>query len=288
MHRPKVFAFDLFGTVFDLAEAGKPALASYAKQLRHFYDTGEYKPLDLPACWEHLPAYPDAAEGLQSLRDQGYTVLTCSNAPFELQQKMLTNARLPFDGIVPLEVARVYKTHPAAYALVCQLWGVQPRDVVFVTGNRTFGDLEASSAIGMQPMLIRDKVAAYADIKEMALAYRVRYQQAPLEGEITWVPQAADPPTDFPSWSEWAPRPLPGTPVSNKGKTPTPQAQEKPDWRLNTRVTPKLKDSFLYGRVGVIVEIKPKGTAFGHDEGAVVRMEDGTHIVMCMDSLMTA
>lgn len=147
----KVIAFDVFGTVFDLSSACKDDLRAYANHI----SKPEWTPLALPKAWENLPPHIDSAQGIEMLRER-YCVVTCSNGPLGLLAKMSKNAKISWDAIIPLELNKVFKPNPKAYMTICEVLGVAPEDVTMVTANRHFGDLEASSALGMKSQLIRD------------------------------------------------------------------------------------------------------------------------------------
>ena len=66
---PRVIAFDVFGTVFDLSSTPRGEVAAYAQHLRTCRERCCWLPLDLPASWRSLPAHPDAAEGIRRLRE---------------------------------------------------------------------------------------------------------------------------------------------------------------------------------------------------------------------------
>jgi 2-haloacid dehalogenase len=151
MSRPRVVAFDVFGTVFDLSSIDRQEVRDYVQHIRQ----EPWRPLQLPAHWERLPAYPDAAEGIERLR-KNFVVVTCSNGPLGLLAKLSKHNGILWDAIIPLELNRVYKPKPRAYLTVCEVLNVQPADVLMVTANRTFGDLEASRGLGMAAQLIRD------------------------------------------------------------------------------------------------------------------------------------
>jgi 2-haloacid dehalogenase len=148
---PSVIAFDLFGTVFDLSGVARQEIKDYAVHLRN----PEWSPLHLPKSWETLPAHPDSAEGIERLRRK-FMVVTCSNGPLGLTAKLSKHNGISWDAIIPLELNRVYKTDPRAYLTVCEVLGCYPEQVMMVTANKDFGDLEASAALGMTPQLIRD------------------------------------------------------------------------------------------------------------------------------------
>jgi len=145
----QVIAFDVFGTVVDFSQVPRDEVRDYARQLR----APEWSPLTLPASWERLPPHPGSVEGLERLRSK-FLVVTCSNGPLGMMARLSKNAGLRWDVIIPLEMNRVYKPNPRAYLTVCEVLGVSPSDVMMVTANRDFGDLEASQALGMTPMCI--------------------------------------------------------------------------------------------------------------------------------------
>lgn len=146
----KVIAFDVFGTVVDFSKVDREDVRAYARHIRK----PEWSPLHLPAAWEHLPPHPDSVEGIARLR-QKFFVVTCSNGPLGLLAKLSKNAGISWDAIIPLELNRVFKTDPRAYLTVCEVLGVAPADVLMVTANKTFGDIEAATTLGMQAQLIR-------------------------------------------------------------------------------------------------------------------------------------
>ena len=146
----KVIAFDVFGTVVDLSGVPRDEVRAYVDHIRQ----PEWAPLVVPESWERLPAFADSAEGIHRLREK-FIVVTCSNGPLGFQTKLLKHAGVQFDAIIPLELNRVYKTNPKAYMTVCEVLGVEPSEVLMVTANEKFGDLEASRALGMEAVLIR-------------------------------------------------------------------------------------------------------------------------------------
>lgn len=149
----KVIAFDVFGTVFDLSGVNREEIKSYAQHIRK----PEWEPLKLPSHWASLPAHPDAAEGIARLREK-FFVVTCSNGPLGLLAKLSKHNGITWDAIIPLELNKVYKPNPKAYMTVCEVLDVEPNEVIMVTANEKFGDLEGSRRIGMEAILIRNEV----------------------------------------------------------------------------------------------------------------------------------
>jgi 2-haloalkanoic acid dehalogenase type II len=159
----KVIAFDVFGTVFDLSKVDKQEIRDYVGHIRE----SEWSPLKLPGHWEELPAHPDAKEGIDLLRRE-FIVVTMSNGPAALLAKLSKFNNISWDMIVPIELRKVYKPNPAAYMLICDMLDVDPHEVLMVTANKTFGDLEAAASLGMRSMLIRDESSDMKDIKDLA------------------------------------------------------------------------------------------------------------------------
>lgn len=152
----KVIAFDVFGTVVDFARTPVEEVKHYARQLKYFKETKEWKPLDLPQSWENLPTHYDSPIGLNLLRTK-YIVVTCSNGPLGLMTKLLKNNYCHFDAIIPLEMNKVYKPDHRAYKTVLDTFNLKPEEMMMVTANRDFGDIEAAKELGIQPMYIRNR-----------------------------------------------------------------------------------------------------------------------------------
>jgi len=147
---PKVIAFDVFGTVFDLNGVNRQDIINYINHIQR----SEWSPLKLPESWENLKAHPDAVEGINRLREK-FIVVTCSNCPLGLLSKISKHNNISWDAIIPLELNKVFKTNPKAYMTICEVMSVEPKDVLMVTANEKFGDIEASRLLGMQSILIR-------------------------------------------------------------------------------------------------------------------------------------
>lgn len=146
-----VIAFDVFNTVVDLASVDRDEVRAYADHIKQ----PEWSPLRLPESWENLPAFADSAEGIARLRKK-FMVVTCSNGPLGMMARLLKNAGLQFDAIIPLELNRVFKPNDQAYLTVCEVLGVPGPRVRMVTANKKFGDLEAADRLGMFATLIRN------------------------------------------------------------------------------------------------------------------------------------
>lgn len=156
----KVIAFDVFGTVFDLSQVERNEVRTYIQHIKQ----SEWFPLKLPKHWEILPAHTDSREGIEMLR-KDYTVVTCSNGPLGLLTKLSKHNNISWDAIIPLELNKVFKPNHKAYLTVCEVLDVAPEEVLMVTANEKFGDLEAAKEVGMSSILIRDdKLSTIIDL----------------------------------------------------------------------------------------------------------------------------
>jgi len=146
----QVIAFDVFGTVFDLSKVPNEEINYYGNHIRQEI----WQPLNFPQSWENIPAHPDAAEGIAILR-RNYQVVTLSNCPMKLLTKLSKKNHISWDAIIPIESYQVYKPNPLAYQIACQLMGERPENIMMVTANPTFGDIEQAQKLNMIPQIIR-------------------------------------------------------------------------------------------------------------------------------------
>lgn len=147
----KIVAFDVFRTVFNITEEHQNEVKEYNKHVR----SEGWQPLNLPQSWETLLAHPDARQGIEEIR-QNFIVVTMSNCPMDLLVKLSRYNGISWDAIIPIELNKVYKPNIDAYKTILQLFKVKAEEVVMVTANKTFGDIEAAETLGMRPILIRE------------------------------------------------------------------------------------------------------------------------------------
>lgn len=145
----RVVAFDLFGTVFDLSTAPR-------EEVRHYIETIQaqpWRPFVWPPAWERLHPFADAA-WVQEISDLGFITAALSNAPLRLVTRISKNAHVRWDAIVPLELIQTYKPNPACYEFAATLLGVEPANLLMVSANEKFGDIENSRSVGCVSQLI--------------------------------------------------------------------------------------------------------------------------------------
>ena len=147
----RCIAFDLFGTVFDMSGIPRDQIAAYVEHVRR----NDFSPYQFSAAWYNLKPHPDAAAGIKTLNELGYTTCTLSNAKWDLADTLCSAHDLQFHRIIDLVPHRVYKPHIDAYRVVEKEMAVEPEACLMVTANPTFGDIEGAAAIGMKSQVIR-------------------------------------------------------------------------------------------------------------------------------------
>lgn len=91
-----------------------------------------------------LEPWPDAAPGLQKLRDSGIKIITIANFSSRMLRANADNAGITglFDELLSTEVNKTYKPDPNAYALGLKRLGLKKEEVVFAA----FGGWDAYGA----------------------------------------------------------------------------------------------------------------------------------------------
>ena len=143
------FAFDCFGTVFDMRGVPKSQVKAYVDHVRQ----PEWSPYQFPPSWYALVAHPDAAEGLRMLKDRGIFCWAFSNGNTELIEFNSKKNGIEWDRIIDLSIPQVYKPHPEAYQYLKQ--EAHSRQLIIITANPTFGDVEGAASIGVGSRVIR-------------------------------------------------------------------------------------------------------------------------------------
>ncbi len=102
-----------------------------------------------------MPAHPDAAEGLATLRDDGFRLVTVTNSPpnpdgpTALQSSGLADF---FEQQLTVDTCRAFKPSSAVYRHVCEQVGAQPGDCMMVAAH--VWDLLGAQNVGFSTALI--------------------------------------------------------------------------------------------------------------------------------------
>jgi FMN phosphatase YigB (HAD superfamily) len=128
----------------------------------------KWYPWVYPDTWGMLPAHLDSRGGIERLRKKNL-VVTCSNNPLALQAMQCRSNKIVFDALIPLESIQVYKPHsPEAYMLPYTMMGLSKEDVIHVTANKEFGDLEMCHKLGIKTEFI-DRLNHYKGVHPRTL-----------------------------------------------------------------------------------------------------------------------
>jgi 2-haloacid dehalogenase len=88
--------------------------------------------------YRDLAAYPEVPETLRRLRASGLRTAILSNGNAEMLARAVASAGLGdhLDAVLSVDAARVFKTAPAAYAIVLDHLELARADVLFCSSNR--------------------------------------------------------------------------------------------------------------------------------------------------------
>ena len=87
--------------------------------------------------YRHLSAFPENRAVLQALKARGIVTGILSNGDPDMLGIAVRSAGLDglIDHVVSVDSARLYKTHPEAYALGAKAIGLEARQILFVSSN---------------------------------------------------------------------------------------------------------------------------------------------------------
>lgn len=165
MNKVVAFAFDCFGTVFNMSNVSTDEIKAYVEHVNN----EDFSPFNFPDSWYNLKAHSDSAIGISRLREAGFKCITMSNGSVELLREISDKNNIEWDGYIDFVKSKVYKPNLKAYTLPEKIYGFKPELTVMVTANPTFGDIEGAEHVGMIPEIIRDNITN--DIINLAIKY---------------------------------------------------------------------------------------------------------------------
>ena len=101
-----------------------------------------------------LDAFPDARAALKSLKAAGHRTGILSNGSPKMLQGAVDNAGIgdDLDGVLSVDVLKMFKPRPEVYALVTKHYNCKPGDVTFVSSNRW--DVMAAVSVGFHALWV--------------------------------------------------------------------------------------------------------------------------------------
>jgi 2-haloacid dehalogenase len=84
-----------------------------------------------------LKAFPENLDVLRLLKAKGVATAILSNGSVTMLDSAVENSGLAdaLDHVISVDRVRTFKTHPASYGLVGEVYNVQPQEVLFVSSN---------------------------------------------------------------------------------------------------------------------------------------------------------
>lgn len=110
--------------------------------------------------WLTPTAYPEAAGVLARLQEAGFSTAILSNGSPSMLMAGTTASGLGklLDRVLSVESAGVFKPHPSVYDLACDAFGLEPREICFVSGNGW--DVAGAAAFGFRVAWVNRAQAA--------------------------------------------------------------------------------------------------------------------------------
>jgi len=101
-----------------------------------------------------LDAFPDARAALKRLKAAGHKTGILSNGSPAMLKGAVDNAGIggDLDGVLSVDVLKMFKPRPEVYALVTDHYTCAPRDVTFVSSNRW--DVMTSVSVGFRDVWV--------------------------------------------------------------------------------------------------------------------------------------
>ena len=89
------------------------------------------------AVYDDLRPFDDAVQGLQKLVDSGqFGLVVLSNGEQSYLERMAANnVGIPFDHVISVEQAGVFKPHPAVYRTATRILGKAPGEIMMVSSH---------------------------------------------------------------------------------------------------------------------------------------------------------
>ena len=128
----------------------------------------------LVAVWRDLRPFEDSAPAIERLRSAYRTVALSNGEPW-LLDRLAERLGAPFDDVISVERAGVFKPHPAVYCAAAVELGAEPQRIMMVSAHSF--DVMGARASGYR--------AAYVD------RYRLPYEVSPYRPDL-WVSDLDD------------------------------------------------------------------------------------------------
>ncbi len=141
-------------------ELAAAALATTAS--RYGASIGDGDIAHISGVFTTLPAHDDVADGLDALRNAGFTLAALTNSPKEVAETQLSSAGIAarFDSILSVEIVNRFKPHRSVYVAASQALGVTTSQMVMVAAHDW--DIAGAMAAGCNGVFIERPGQSYS------------------------------------------------------------------------------------------------------------------------------
>ena len=117
----------------DFSTVTRDSLAYTLRVLGLTYDSAAFE--RVIEKYLHLDLYPDATEALAALKPRKLAIL--SNGSPDMLDGLVRNTGLDrlLDATISVDAKKIFKPSPEAYALIGEVLGIAPNEVLFVSSN---------------------------------------------------------------------------------------------------------------------------------------------------------
>lgn len=167
----KAVGFDLVNTLLDVSELDKEELDYYINIIREDHPENKFRKFinldNFPESWyTKVNLFPSTLHLLQELKNKGFFIFPFSNLPEDYTKHIFADTFNLIPNIC--ERFKHYKPNPIIYKLIYSFINaklsseckplINKENILIVTNNYTFGDLEQSCNAGMHSYYLNRKV----------------------------------------------------------------------------------------------------------------------------------
>lgn len=135
----------LVGDYSDFASVGAAALGMVAE--RRGISVSDDQRTEIMRGLRSLPAHPEARSAIETLKDNGYRVVTLTNSPPAVVEAQIANSGLGdlFDAMLSVDSVKMFKPATAVYEMASRELGEEPRRLWLIAAHNwdTTGALAA-------------------------------------------------------------------------------------------------------------------------------------------------
>jgi 2-haloacid dehalogenase len=114
------------------------------------------------AAWRDLKPFPDAVPGLRALQTRYRLVALSNGEAWFLEHLVKNRIRFEFDDVISVNVAGVFKPHPAVYRSAAGILGLEPGEIMMVSSNSF--DVVGARACGYRGAYVNRYGLPYEDM----------------------------------------------------------------------------------------------------------------------------